>query len=328
MDESLRDCPYLGMGHDPHTKTSFPSVLNCCHHAKPVEVVELSYQQVCCLTGKYKTCPVFKRDKKKPLPRELRSSHSQVSKQRRVRWFIVLIVIIAIIALVLFMGSLFFRNQLVIPPTGGQALGAVEFTPNLPTAILTATQTAHVSAEQSASPALTATRTQTPTRISTSTRTPTSTSTFTPIPTFTLTITQTPTLTPTQTPTRTATTAPLLRGLDTIIGIDYPLIIHKVQTGESLSQYASQYKTSLDAIIRVNYELSIPVWIGALVVIPVGFTDVAQMPYFQPYRVTTGEITVEALANELGVNLNELIYYNDFKPGELLKVGEWLIIPR
>ena len=353
MAETLRDCPFLGIAHDPQTKTSFPSVMNCCHHAKPVAGVELSYQQVYCLTGKYKTCPVFMRDKKEPLPRELRSSHSQVSKQRKVRWPFVLMVIIVIIALVLTVLSLFFRDQLVIPLTGGRAVWTAEFAQNLPTATLTATQppvplpsatasvnlggiasalaftqTAYVSAEQSASPALTATKTQTPTQTATSTHTPTPTRTFTPTPTFTLTITKTPTLTPTQTSTRTATAAPLLRGLDTIIGKDHLFIIHKVQTGESLSQYASNYKTSIDAILRVNYSLNIPVWIDALVVIPVGFTDVAQMPYFQPSMVTTGGIAIEALAIELGTNLNDLIYYNDFKLGERLNMGDWVLIPR
>jgi LysM repeat protein len=116
--------------------------------------------------------------------------------------------------------------------------------------------------------------------------------------------------------------------MDKIIGKDYPFIIHKMQTGENLSQFAYKYQTSIEAIIRVNYSLNIPVWVGALVVIPVGFTDVAQMPYFQPYSVTTGGITVEALANELSTNLNNFKIYNDIKTGERFNMGDWVLIPR
>jgi LysM repeat protein len=337
MAETLRDCPFLGMAHDPQTKTSFPSVLNCCHHAKPVDVVDLSYQNDRCMSYQYITCPVFLRNKMEPLPGKLRGSHSHVSKQNKVKWPIVLVVVIAILALVLTLLSLNFRDQLVIPPTGGRAVGMAELTPKSPTATqtpallptatagvdidgvasdLTFLQTSSAPAEQGESPILTATRTQTPTRTATSTPAPTPTKTLTPVPT----------LTPTKSPT--ATIAPQLRGLDETIGKNYQFIIHKMQTGESLSQFANQYKTSIDAIIRVNYSLNIPVWVGALVVIPVEFTDVAQMPYFQPYRVTTNGITVESLAMELGTNLSNFITYNDFKAGERLNLGDWILIPR
>jgi hypothetical protein len=325
MAETLRDCPYLGMVHDQQTKTSYPSVLNYCHHAKPVDVVRISYQNDYCLTGQYPTCPVFMRDKKGSLPRELRASPSQISNQRKVRRSLILIVIVVILALVITLLGLFFLNQLVIPPPGGRAVGVVEFTTNLPTATqtstpflkslpsasasvklgeiasdLTFTQTASVPIEQSASPILTSTRSQTPTRTIISTRTP----------------------------TRTATTASQFRRLDKTIGKDYSFIIHIMQTGENLSQFANKYETSIEAILRVNYSLNIPVWVGALVVIPVGFTDVAQMPYFQPSMITTGGITIEALAIELDTNLSGLIYYNDFKPGERLNPGDWVLIPR
>jgi hypothetical protein len=47
---------------------------------------------------------------------------------------------------------------------------------------------------------------------------------------------------------------------------------------------------------------------NALVVIPVGFTNIAQLPYFQPFLVTEAGITIEKIADELVTNLDELIY--------------------
>ena len=132
MAETLRDCPFLGMRHDSQTKTSFPSTLNCCHHAKPVAVVELSHQQVFCLTGKYTICPVFLQDKKGALPRELRGSYGGVSKPKKVRWPIALGVVIAILALVLTASNLLFRNQLAIPIENSSTSTASSVPQNIP----------------------------------------------------------------------------------------------------------------------------------------------------------------------------------------------------
>lgn len=40
-------------------------------------------------------------------------------------------------------------------------------------------------------------------------------------------------------------------------------------SGENLNQYVTRYGTSVEAILRVNYALNIPLWVDALVVIPV-----------------------------------------------------------
>ena len=113
-----------------------------------------------------------------------------------------------------------------------------------------------------------------------------------------------------------------------LFGVDKKFMIQRVQSGDNLSQYARQYDTTEGAIIRVNYSLNLPLWEDTMVVIPVGFSNVAQMPYFQPYMVTAGDITVEDLALELGTSLDALIYYNGLYKGKQLNVGDWLIIPR
>jgi hypothetical protein len=112
------------------------------------------------------------------------------------------------------------------------------------------------------------------------------------------------------------------------VGNEYKFVIHRVRNGENLSQYAQQFDTSEGAILRVNYSLNLPLLEGTMVVIPVGFTNIAQMPYFQPFMVTVGGLTVEDLARELATSLEDLKYYNGLFDGKQLNVGDWLIIPR
>jgi hypothetical protein len=95
-----------------------------------------------------------------------------------------------------------------------------------------------------------------------------------------------------------------------------------------MDQYAEKYHTSVDAILAVNYNLKTPMWVDALVIIPVGFTDVSSLPSFETYVVTETGRTAESLAQELGVDPRDLKYYNAIGDGEALLVGDWLLIPR
>ena len=130
------------------------------------------------------------------------------------------------------------------------------------------------------------------------------------------------------TPSPTNTPAPNLTPTPIYIGVDYQFVIHRAKSGETLRQYAELYKTSAGAILRVNYSLNLPLWDDVLVVIPVGFTDVVQMPYFQPYKVNAERITLEDLARELATDLEDLIYYNALIGKNEVYAGDWLIIPR
>jgi hypothetical protein len=376
MNEKLKMCPFLGFGYDPDTKTSYPSIMNCCHHAKPVEPVHLSRQNEYCLTGNYMNCPIFQRDEEFSLLDDFRIPGSPRSLFRKFTWIrVVLIVAFVVISLLILFGLL-FPTEMIIPQTGSQTVSPAEYAPTLVTPtedkarILSenATKSAQLAIETAfaltktallqtpgsltITPSLTSTltptytatltRTATPTWTFTPTltRTATPTKTYTPTPTRTASPTKTFTLTPTRTPTRTATSTPTktqtptatevpsLRNLDTPIGSDHQFVIHKVAGGENLSQYASKYDTSVTAILRVNYALNIPLWVDALVVIPDGFDDVAQMPYFQPYKVLTDGITAETLASELAASRYDFLYYNDLKAGEKLAINDWVLVPR
>ena len=97
--------------------------------------------------------------------------------------------------------------------------------------------------------------------------------------------------------------------------------------GESLNQFAYQYRTSTGAILTVNHNLKTPVQSGMLVVIPDGFTDVSNLPSFDVYQVQQVGITVEALAQQLGVDPTGLEYYNAVGAGEEFQSGDWVLVP-
>ena len=138
-----------------------------------------------------------------------------------------------------------------------------------------------------------------------------------------------PTLTSTAAVQTNTPAVPLSRHqLEMQIGTDHKFLIHSVLEGENLDQYAPKYKTSVESIVAVNHKLTPPVWVGALVVIPVGFTDVSDLPSFETYKITEAGMTVELLAQKFSIDPLDLKYYNAIADGESLLVGDWLLIPR
>ncbi len=151
----------------------------------------------------------------------------------------------------------------------------------------------------------------------------------TPAATHTAVLTRTPILTMTAMPNLTLTgEAAPKHQLEQPIGSDYKFVIHRVLYGENLNQCAAGHDTSIEAIMMVNYDLQTPVWVDTLVIIPVGFTDVSDLPAFEAYEVTRPETSLKVLALSFGVSLEDLKYYNAIGADESLQVGDWLIIPR
>jgi len=131
--------------------------------------------------------------------------------------------------------------------------------------------------------------------------------------------------------TATPTSSLIKRRLDMPIGTDYKFVIHRVSEGENLEQYAAQYNTSVEAILLINYNLRNPAWTDVLVVIPVGFTNVANLPIFVVYQVKEEErgISVEALAKKLRVDPLDLKYYNGMTEAwDRPLVGDLFLVPR
>jgi len=52
-------CPHLGTFDDPETHFSFATASNYCYHVSPPEMIDLTHQDVYCLSDEFKICPKF-----------------------------------------------------------------------------------------------------------------------------------------------------------------------------------------------------------------------------------------------------------------------------
>jgi hypothetical protein len=136
-----------------------------------------------------------------------------------------------------------------------------------------------------------------------------------------------PSPTATHTPP-TPTSEPQILALDTPIGREYQFIIHRVAEGETLQIFADQYKTSVEAITAVNYDLISPLWISWLVIIPLDTLDVSNLPAFEAHLVQQQSISLGELAPQLSASLDDLAFYNNINMDEIINEGEWLLVPR
>ena len=126
-------------------------------------------------------------------------------------------------------------------------------------------------------------------------------------------------------PTATITRIP--QGLETLIGLNYIFKIHRVRHGESIQLLAQTNGTTTAALFAVNYHLSTPLQAQQVIIIPVNQPDVSELPPFEPYRVAQ-DISLEALAAELGGDPTQIQYYNGLRNSDQLYAGEWIILPR
>jgi hypothetical protein len=142
--------------------------------------------------------------------------------------------------------------------------------------------------------------------------------------------TPTPTSLATATPTFALQTSPSTtvssHALETPIGIEHKLVIHRVLAGESIVSIANQYWTTVEAIKAVNYSLPSPIRINWLIIVPINQTDIQGLPAFDGVEVTT-DIKVELLAQQLSTDPTLLKFYNGFGNGEILTSGEWVLVP-
>ncbi len=74
-------CPHLGLLEDPHTCLAYPAEWNLCFQARPVAAVSLEQQRLLCLSPVYERCPVFQRERRRPLPRQLRGARRPLDRK-------------------------------------------------------------------------------------------------------------------------------------------------------------------------------------------------------------------------------------------------------
>lgn len=309
-------CPFLGLRDDPETRAAFPSDRNVCLRSRPASAVDGDYQQRVCLSHHYQDCPLVKDPSLKDLPEAARP----VAGPRRSgigRFLLILFLVLlagGLLAAAVWVGM---NPALYFPPTVS------------PTASATHTPTASPSPTKTPTRLRTATPAPSPTSILT--KPPTQTPTFTPTPTGTA--TRTPTASRTFTPTATrptdspTATVPPYTGLETPFGTNPRLVIHQVATGETLDSIAGRYKTSIEAIQAINYNLQIPVWVNWLLVVPIGTIDVSGLPRFQVYQVPHEGILLADVAGVFNVQASLISRYNDWPEAKPLHKGQWLVIP-
>ena len=125
-----------------------------------------------------------------------------------------------------------------------------------------------------------------------------------------------PTLMATDTPfVPIATFAPtqvVFHGLETPIGLEQNITIHKVQPGDSLVSIASHFWTTSEAILAINFQLQVPLQVDKLIVVPNNQTDVQGWPVFEAYNNPT-DILLESLAQQLAVDPQLLNYITAFR---------------
>ncbi|MBN1304058.1 MAG: LysM peptidoglycan-binding domain-containing protein [Anaerolineales bacterium] len=125
----------------------------------------------------------------------------------------------------------------------------------------------------------------------------------------------------------TATITRIPHSLDSMIGTNPVLIIHRVRQGDTIESLAYRYKTNAAVIQALNYNLSIPLLVHKDIVIPVNRSDAGGLPEFEVYRVQQ-DTSAEELGTLLGVDPDELCYYNGLTNGAAFIAGEWVIVPR
>lgn len=326
-------CPYLGLQDDRFTALAFPSNWNFCYRAKPPASIVLSHQSEACLNPQYVYCPVYLRTRTGPLPHELRGTAS-VRVPSRGLGLLLLLLLLILLAAGLFYGP---RLLAVVRKDGSSPASPQASATFMSFSVVTQTPNQVETALASwTNPALiipTSLPTSTPTvNLTETTATPTGTNTLTVTPSNTLTPTNTPNLTATQAIALTMTMSPYASGtcghsLDVSFGTNPAFVIHQLERGANLNMYANKYQTTTDAILAINYHLSMPVQPGWVIVIPVGTSNVSKVPPFELYQAANAVMSTDEMARKLGTDPQLLRQYNAFVEPCTMFSG-WMLVPR
>lgn len=136
-----------------------------------------------------------------------------------------------------------------------------------------------------------------------------------------------PTSTSTAQPITTTPTAHARHMLETPIGVPKEFIVHQVADGESLEFLADVYNTSPESIQTINHNLTAPLWINSVIIIPAGHTDVSDIPPMSAMRIDQDNLTIEAFATSNSLDAMQLCTLNGLPAGYRFALDEWVLIP-
>ncbi len=296
-----RICPYLGLLYDPATHMGFPSDENLCFKWKKPNSPGNSRQQNTCLSLAYLNCPAYRGLGIEPDTDDagfkgLSSSPVRVA---------VIVTGILVTAGLIIGWWLSGRNEpSILQPSIPQSSGSLLESPYPSTVLITHPATAGINTIPISVLTSSATITRVLTSESTSFIPSTGLETPSPYP-FSYEVTRSP------------------------VGSDQNYLVHIIQNGETLDMIASNYHTTVQAILAVNYELKPPIWVQSALVIPIGIEDATGLPSFEVYVVEAVDtITADALALDLGVDAGDLAIYNSCSAGCQYHKGDVLLIPR
>ena len=83
---------------------------------------------------------------------------------------------------------------------------------------------------------------------------------------------------------------------------------YKVEKGDSLYKIAKKYNVNVEDLMKYNNLQSSLIYPGQVLIIPMRAMNGAT--FFEEYLVSDGE-TISDIANKLGIDVNEIVKYND-----------------
>lgn len=292
----MRRCPYLGLHDDRATALAYPSIWNYCYRPKQPGSIILSHQSAVCLGTDFLACPVYGVGQTAALPLSLKGSTTGYKRnaslsRKIVRAILFFLILVAISAAVIARRNIALQMVPVKPQSS-----FTESNFNLPMNELTSDLVStNASVRTRATSAIE--------RLS-----------MTLTPAFVQSLTAAP-----------ADICGLV--LDVPFGKAVKFVLHRVASGENLTKYAKQYHTTVNAILKLNYHLPTPVWENWIVVIPLDFEEVSELPPFETYHTVGVELSLDELASQLNTDPAALHEYNAF--GEDCRTySGWLLIPR
>ena len=282
-------CPHLSSFRDVATFYAYPSADNGCGRFAPPAPLPGSYQSGFCLGARHTECPLVSPSWSGAFPQGLRAAAEREWGRpgARSRRRRALFALAAVTFLGVSAGAVWFLSGLGAP----EPAVPEEEAPALPPP-----------AQPTHTPSVTPTASATPSPSASPTPAPSDT----PAPTF------------------TATPGP---ELETPFGRRPTFLIHTILAGENLSSLAQAYATSVQAIQAANRLGTQPLWIGELVVIPVGTSDPAGMPGFEIVRVADPGELLSDLAARFAADPESIRGANALGEDPWLLAGRWLIVP-